>query len=281
MRLILLEPQLRHVAGENNLGPIRALLENSGFLPARDDVLLLPERFHFGASEESYVSDLTSLARELGCHVIGGSHQEQRAGHAVNSGLVIAPDATVIGHYEKLRPYANERGWVKPGSALGEVVIGGRNVLILICADFWFSDLIQRAERLPDLVLVPALSVTRKPTPDYSRALWRHLCIARAYQFGAYVGVSDWGYPSELMPAAEIDAQVQALRSAGELPRFSSGVAGFADPTTTDPERLFQPVGPSGIRAYPIDFAALEAFRRDRIDRGFFWKGAKDPADQG
>jgi predicted amidohydrolase len=278
VRLILLEPQLRHAAGENNLGPIRALVENSGLALSADDVLLLPERFHFGASQESYVTDVASLARGLGCHVVGGSHQEHRDGHAVNSGLVVAPDATVVGRYEKLRPYANERGWVQPGGVLGELVIGGRNVLVLICADFWFSDLIQRAERLPDLLLVPALSVTRKPTPDYSRALWRHLCIARAYEFGAYVGVSDWGYPSELVPAGDDTAQLQSLRAAGVLPRFSSGVAGFADPTTIDPDRLFQPVAPNGIRAYPIEIPALEAFRRDRVDRGFFWKAATGPA---
>ena len=278
MRLILLEPQLRHSPSENNLAAIQALIDDSSLALSAEDVLLLPERFHFGPSQESYVSDLTSLARRLACHVVGGSHQEQREGRALNAGLAVAPDGAIVGRYEKLRPYANERGWVSPGSELGELTIGGRNVLVLICADFWFSDLIQRARRLPDLVLVPALSVTRKPTPEYSRALWRHLCIARAYEFGAYVGVSDWGYPSELVPAAETTPDVRALRAAGELPRFSSGVAGFADPTTTDPERMFQPVGSSAIRAYPIDFGALETFRRDRIDRGFFWKGSKDPA---
>ena len=134
-------------------------------------------------------------------------------------------------------------------------------MLVLICADFWFADVFLRAGALPDLVLVPALSVTRKPTPDYSRTLWRHLAVARAYEFGCYVGISDWGYPSEL-PVL-----------------FASGVAGFADPTLIEPERLFQPVGEAAIRAYPIDFLALDAFRKDREARGFFWKSVESMND--
>ena len=103
--------------------------------------------------------------------------------------------------------------------------------------------------------LVPALSVTRKPTPEYSRALWRHLAVSRAYEYGVYVGISDWAHESELpvLPAA--------------------GVAGFADPTGTDPEKLFQPLGASAFAAHELDFERLEDFRRDRRSRGFFWKG--------
>ena len=134
------------------------------------------------------------------------------------------------------------------------MLIGGRRVFVLICADFWFSDLFNRAAHLPDLVLVPALSVSRKPSPDYSRALWRHLAIARAYEFGAYVGISDWGHPSELPMLA------------------TSGVGGLADPTREHPDELFRPIAESGASAFDLDFAALDAFRRDRMERGFFWK---------
>ena len=104
------------------------------------------------------------------------------------------------------------------------------------------------------MVLVPALSVSRKATPAYSRELWRHLAIARAYEMGTYVGVSDWGQPSS-MPML-----------------FTSGVGGFADPTGVDPERFFRPIDPSGASVYDLDFERLGQFRQDRIDRGFFWK---------
>jgi len=127
-------------------------------------------------------------------------------------------------------------------------------VLVLICADFWFADLIHTASRLPDVVLVPALSVTRKSGPAYSRALWRHLAVARAYEYGLYVGISDWAHASV-------------------LPQLSaSSVGGFADPTTTDPDGLFQPIDGSGIAIHDLDFDRLEAFREDRRQRGFFWK---------
>jgi predicted amidohydrolase len=253
VRLALVQPQLRHVSGAGNLDAIRRLAESLEPALAREDVLLLPERFFVDDAHDTYVAAIRELALGFGCHVVGGSHHEPKGSDFVNAGIVCDPDGNVIGRYEKLRPYANERGWVKPGGTLGEVAIAGRKILVLICADFWFADVFLRAGALPDLVLVPALSVTRKQTPDYSRTLWRHLAVARAYEFGCYVGVSDWGYPSEL-PVL-----------------FASGVGGLADPTQIEPSLLFQPVGEAGIRAYPIDFSALDAFRKDREARGFFW----------
>jgi predicted amidohydrolase len=251
VNLVLVQPQLRLADGEANLPILRARLDAANVQFRPDDVLLLPEGFHRGESREDYEADVCGLAADLGCHVVGGSHREHRCSHWFNCGSVADPHGRVIGRYEKLRPYADERREVEPGSALGQLEIAGRTVLVLICADFWFTDLIFRAVEVPDLILVPALSVTRKPTPEYSRALWRHLAVARAYELATYVGISDWGHPSEL-PV-----------------RFSSGVGGFADPTATEPEHLFSPIGSSDVRVYPIDFDALAAFRVERDARGF------------
>jgi predicted amidohydrolase len=254
MKVILVQPRLRLDPGADNLGVIRALLEGARLDVAADDVVLLPESVDLG-DPERYRRGIGALARTLGCHVVGGSHREPAGdGRTVNAGLVCDPGGNETGRYEKLRPYAAERQEVSSGAALGELTIAGLNVLVLVCADFWFADLFQRATRVPDLILVPALSVTRKPTPGYSRALWRHFAVCRAYEFGAYVGISDWSHASALPALA------------------TSGVGGFADPTTIDPARLFTPVGAGGVTACAVDLPALEAFRRDRIARGFFWR---------
>jgi predicted amidohydrolase len=254
MRLILVQPQLRADPAADNLEIVLAAIRAARVEVDDADILLLPEAV--ARRSEPYEHDIVALATSLGCHVVGGSHRSSRNGGVVNAGIAVDGSGTLIGRYEKLRPYAEERADVEPGAALGEITIAGRNVLVLICADFWFADLFQRATSLPDLILVPALSVTRKSTPDYSRALWRHLAVARAYEFGVYVGISDWGYPSQL-PA-----------------RFACGVGGFADPTAVDPQRFFTPVGAADVGVYHLDFAALQEFRHDRMQRGFFWKRA-------
>lgn len=257
VKLVLVQPQLVHAADDRNAERLtRALAPLAGALD-RDDIVLLPEHWDIRPSRERYLGDVRELARTLGCHVIGGSHHETREdGRRVNSGVAIAPDGRVVGRYEKLRPYASERAAAEPGDTLGEFEIAGRRVLVLICADFWFSDLIHAVKTLPDIVLVPALSVTRKPTPEYSRSLWRDLAVTRAYEFGVFVGVSDWGHPSEL----------------GAL--ITSAVGGFADPTQVDPARLFTPIGSSGeeTQVFDLDFDRLEAFRADRRERGFYWR---------
>lgn len=253
MKLVLVQPRLAFDAQSDNLGVIDRLLDSLAGTLGPDDIVLLPEHYDLRPSRRDYEASVRALARRLGCHVVGGSHHEDRGDHKVNAGIVADGGGHLIGAYEKVRPYAEERSRVGGGSERGEVSIGGKRVLVLVCADFWFSDLFHRTPLLPDLVLVPAHSVTRKPSPDYSRALWQHLAIARAYEFGVYVGISDWAHGAVTygLPA--------------------SGVGGFADPTTVDPGAFFQPVaGP--LRSYELNFAALDAFRSDRLKRGFFWR---------
>ncbi len=254
MRLLLVQPVLEAHPRADNLGAVRSAVRDVGVVPEPDDVLLLPEHWCFEGDGGRYRQAIGTLARELGCHVVGGSQHEACEGGAVNAGVACAPDGAVVGRYEKLRPYASEREVVRGGRQLGELVIAGRRMLVLVCADFWFADLIQTATHLPDVVLVPALSVSRKPTPDYSRALWRHLAVARAYEYGVYVGISDWATGSK----------VQQLSP--------SGVGGFADPTAVDPAQLFVPTDGRSVAVHALDFDRLDAFRADRRQRGFFWK---------
>jgi predicted amidohydrolase len=245
---------LSYAPGADNLGIVTRLAERFAADLGTDDIVLLPEHFDLRPSRDEYEGGVSELAQKLGCHVVGGSHHEDRGGARVNSGVVANPRGELTARYEKVRPYATERERVQDGTAFGELSIAGRSVMVLICADFWFSDLFARASVLPDIVLVPALSVTRKKTPDYSRALWRHLAISRAYEFGTYVGISDWAHvqtPEHLF--------------------FASGVGGLADPTVIDPDALFVPID-GDARLYELDFTALSAFRQDRRERGFFSK---------
>jgi predicted amidohydrolase len=254
MKLLLMQPQLRAFDTVFSLDAARALLDSMRAHLDASTLVLLPEHFMFTHDAREYSDAIRSLARDFGCTVIGGSYHDRRSDGAVNAGIAVDPSGALIGAYEKLRPYSDERKYVVPGTRLGEFEIDGRRIMMLICADFWFSDLFFQAEHLPDLVLVPALSVTRKSSPVYSRSLWRHLAVTRAYEFGVYVGISDWGHPSQLPNL------------------FTSGVAGFADPTQTDPALFFCPVSDHGATMFELDFDRLEDFRADRRHRGFFWK---------
>jgi len=253
MQLVLVQPHLEYGPDARNHRIIQELCEPLRGTLSEDDVLLLPEHFDLRPLRTDYEGGVSDLARYLSCHVVGGTHHEDRGDHRVNAGVVVNRRGERVAVYEKLRPYAEERTRVRPGTVLGETSIGGHSVLVLVCADFWFSDLFYRAARAPDLILVPAFSVSRKATPDYSRALWRHLAVARAYEFGAYVGVSDWAHapsPFGLSP---------------------SGVSGFADPTQAEPGLLHRAVAGS-VQVFDVDFVRLADLRRDRITRGFFWK---------
>ena len=259
MRLVLVQPRLSYLPEADNLAAIRADLADGQDSVQAGDVLVLPERFHLGADPESYEVSVQQLARDLGCFLVAGSQHRAEADSMVHRGVLVGPDGKLLGAYDKLRPYAEERRFVQPGTATGEFVIQGRRMLVLICADFWFSDLVLAASAQPDLIVVPALSVSRKESPRYSQVMWRHLCVSRAYELGTFVGVSDWAHESEL-PTLK-----------------SSGVGGFADPTQVDADRLFTTVAPAAVRSFQMDFDALDRFRQDRRSRGFFWQPGSGP----
>jgi predicted amidohydrolase len=258
-RLVLAGRALRLADDADNLTALADELRAARLGLGPQDVVLFPEAVQTGDSRARYEARVRDLARELGCHVVGGSHSAGPGGAGANAGIAVGPDGAILGRYEKLHPYADERARVAPGRALCELELSGFRALVLVCADFFHGDLVRRAARAPDLILVAALSVTRKPTPDYARAIWRHVAVARAYELGAYVGISDWGHPSE-------------------LPRSrSAGVGGFADPTAVDPERLFRPTGDAPLAVHALDRSALAALHRERRERGFLalatWRG--------
>ncbi len=254
MRLILTQPRLKAFDNAHNLDAVRSALDAVPDGIRRDDIVVLPEHVYFPAESREYFEVLGSFAKETGCVLLGGSFHEITEELRRNTGAIFASDGSVICHYDKLRPYADERERVDAGTRLGVCELGGHRIMVLICADFWFSDLYANIHELPELVLVPALSVTRKPSPDYSRSLWRHLAISRAYEFGVYVGISDWAADSE-------------------LPRLrTSGVGGFADGATSDPGCFYRAIGDERVLVTDIDFDVLAAFRADREERGFFWK---------
>jgi predicted amidohydrolase len=260
MKLVLIQPRLGADPALDNFREMRRLIDGARLALAPEDIVVLPERCDERPGD-AYRGAAEALARELGCNLVAGSRHVDAGELRVNAGVALGPSGELIGEYEKLRPYSAELGAVRPGRQLGELRIAGCRVLVLICADFWFSDMFERCQHPPDLVLVPALSVTRH-TSQYARELWRHLSIARAYEFGTYVGVSDWAEGS----------------NTGSL--AVAGAAGFANPTETEPSRFFTPAPQGGLLVVDVDLAALAAFRRDRAARGFFWRPVAAAVDR-
>lgn len=254
MHLLLLQPRLAAFDADANLEAIERIVRSARDHLDAEGLILLPEHFTPDPSAEKYLAFLRRIAGIAGCAVVGGSHHRVDGERRINYGCAVNGRGEVIGEYSKLRPYFEEAKHVSPGSGFGEFMINGWKVLVFICADFWFSDLILAARSQPDLILVPALSVSRKTEPHYSRALWRHLCVTRAYEFGAYVGVSDWHEDSSLPT------------------HRTCGVTGLADPRAIDPGKFFLPAGSEEYALYALDRETLDNFRDDRRMRGFFWK---------
>ncbi|MER6945387.1 carbon-nitrogen hydrolase family protein [Nonomuraea sp. NPDC000554] len=249
MRVVLVQPPRWSPDGHENFDTVEEIL--AGFRTEAEDVVLLPELVGADLPGREYLARVRGLAARLGACVVGGSHYEPTPEGKVNRGVVVEAGAGVVLEYDKLNPYGVERRrGVLPGRGEGVFEVYGRRFHVLLCADLWYSELLARSEAT-DVVLVPAFSVTQWPTPDPARALWQHMCVARAYEFTAYVAVSDWHH------ASTYDGQPCA------------GVTGFADPYPARPGGYFTARPGHPVSAHRLDFDRLDSFRLNRAQRGF------------
>lgn len=233
-----------------NFERVRRLVEPSRSKFESNDVLLLPELVGGESDRAQYENFTGDLARGLGCYVVAGSHHEQR--HRVNGGAVADPSGKIISHYEKLRPYGVEsKLGIVPGSLTGQFEIDGCRVLVLICADFWYSVFLSRLKVRPDVILVPTFLISSRATPHAARSLWKSMAVARAYEFGVYVGISDWGYPCEY----------HGLKS--------SSVAGLADPRSRTHDGFFSNLGRRRIDRFTVDLERVRELRQHRSNHAF------------
>ncbi|MBI4046426.1 MAG: carbon-nitrogen hydrolase family protein [Devosia nanyangense] len=252
MRVVLTQPKTK-ANDQSNIRQIGRLLHKAGFVGDVHDAIVLPELVGEGATADEYVSDVSALAREFGCHVIGGSHFVTERGAIINRGVVVNADGEIIAQYSKANPYGAERV-VSDAKGQGGVSfrIGDVECFAASCADFFHLETFQGLRARPEILFVPAFTVSRKSSPVMARARWRHAMVARAFEQAAFVAVSDWAHP---------------VTGYGRYP--SSGVAGLAHPDPSEPSDLLKLVGRRQVGIFDIDLEACRLLRADQRARGF------------
>src|SRR5512143_23021 len=115
LKLVLVQPTLSYTTDADNAGAVWELLAPLSGTLDPDDIVLLPEHWDLRLAREEYEADVVRFATELRCHVVGGSHHEASSDGHVNSGIAVDGTGTIIGAYDKLRPYADERTRISDG----------------------------------------------------------------------------------------------------------------------------------------------------------------------
>jgi predicted amidohydrolase len=253
VKVFLTQLRARSEAARENFRAVAKLIGRSRHRFSPDDILVLPELIGGDSGRKDYEQSTIDLAQRIGCHVVGGTYHQTNRGTTINSGIVADSRGTIVAAYDKLRPYGIEGVLgVVPGKAVGQFEIKGCRVLILVCADFWYSKVFIRQIRpRPDLILVPTFSISRRSSPRMARSLWRSMAIARAYEFSVYVGISDWAYPCEYHGSK------------------SCSVAGLANPRPADDKGFFDRIGDRSLVKYELDLPRLRELRRHRNEHAF------------
>ncbi|MFC1532703.1 carbon-nitrogen hydrolase family protein [Thermodesulfobacteriota bacterium] len=193
MKLVLAQPINRSKDINQNFEMILYSASQAEDTLEGTDILVLPELIGATSSMEKYENWVKTTAKTLKCTVVGGSHHEQREKGVFNCGVVASSEGKTVARYDKHRPYGSEfNSGIIGGTTWGQFSLNGRQFVILICSDLWYSSLFHHLEIPPDVVLTPTFSVTQKPRPTAGQNLWQFMAVSRAYEFSTYVGVSDW-----------------------------------------------------------------------------------------
>lgn len=252
MKVALFQPRLsrNHL---RNVERIQFLVDRYRRPLKKADVCVLPECWFRSRSRSEYEQACREIQRRLGMVLIAGSHHEEASGRVYNRGIVLDSRGQIIARYGKNHPFDTEvKEGVRGLSQVCEFRIGRIQAAVLICADFFFSEIFHRFKNQPDVVFVPAESVSSSTNdPRYGRSLWQQMAIARAYEFTTFVAVSDW-------------AVSRAARTCG--------VSCFVDPTVQDPHAFCQSIGEEGILIATCRRDRLLSHRRRRRSMSFFWR---------
>ena len=174
----------------SNIPAMRAKVEEVMALFPGTDMIVFSELAMYGplngrASQdpEADVAVFAGLAKKHGVWIIPGSFFVRREGRTYNHAVVIAPDGTVAGRYDKLFPFAPFEAGVEGGTEIlvWDVPRVGRFGLS-ICYDIWFPEVMRALTSAGVEVLIhPTLTSTT------DRAAENAIARATAVQFQCYV----------------------------------------------------------------------------------------------
>ncbi len=136
---------------------------------------------------------MRDLARELGIHLhLGSLALKVSENRAVNRGILIAPDGTVVARYDKIHMFDvdlpdgesyRESNSYQPGETAVLAAVGDLKIGLTICYDLRFPALYRALAESGAAVLTVPAAFTR-PTGE---AHWHVLLRARAIETGCYV----------------------------------------------------------------------------------------------
>lgn len=134
--------------------------------------------------------DIQAAAGKLGVHVVWPSYRRAgERGFVYNSAILIGPDGSIIGIYDKTHPAPWERtaggGWVKVGSRADVFETSLGHIGMIICYDGDFPEL----SRL--LAVKGAEIIVRASALQRSYDIWYITNAARAYDNHVYLVASN------------------------------------------------------------------------------------------
>ncbi len=150
---------------EENYRRMKFWAERVKFLYPHTKILVFPELsltgpVHPGMEEGEVIKRFSPLAEEYGLWLVPGSFYIKKGDGKVNRAYLFSPEGKVVGHYDKIYPWAPFEDSL-PGSQVSVFSVEGLRVGIEICYDIWFPEVaLEMAARGVDLIINPVMTTT-------------------------------------------------------------------------------------------------------------------------
>ncbi|MCI2959171.1 carbon-nitrogen hydrolase family protein [Agromyces atrinae] len=174
---------------------------------------------HAESLDGPFVTALSSLADEIGVHLVAGFVEKADGERVSNTLVAIAPERGVVATYRKLHLYdafgQKESEWVLPGDIDEPEMfdVDGLRIGLQTCYDVRFPEVTRRlVDAGADVVCIPAEWV-RGPLKEHH---WRTLVTARALENTIFVAAADHTPPIGVGTSLIVDPMGVELAALGE-----------------------------------------------------------------
>ncbi|NYD65613.1 carbon-nitrogen hydrolase family protein [Agromyces atrinae] len=174
---------------------------------------------HAESLDGPFVTALSSLADEIGVHLVAGFVEKADGERVSNTLVAIAPERGVVATYRKLHLYdafgQKESEWVLPGDIDEPETfdVDGLRIGLQTCYDVRFPEVTRRlVDAGADVVCIPAEWV-RGPLKEHH---WRTLVTARALENTIFVAAADHTPPIGVGTSLIVDPMGVELAALGE-----------------------------------------------------------------
>lgn len=220
-------------------------------------IIVLPEYAWGELSNTNFDQVVSKIQKKIqkNQQIILGSYPQKIQHQVYNCAIYLNGSGTrILVPKSHVLEEEKKRAGIVGGENPGIIKYNGINIAVLICADLWDSNIMQKIVPQADILVVPAMTTVLPKHSSYAKYQWYSLLITRSREFIVPIIVAD--------------------HKTGTQNYDVGGVTSIVDPSWKNPsmehtEDFFH-LPTNGLVSASIDLNKVNEYKRYRIEKGLY-----------